>query len=129
MNFLFLDDNAERCRTVQRICPFAVITQHVAVAIQTLQTRPVWDLVSLDHDLGEEVYVDSRRPDCGMEVVRWMVAHKPAIREIICHSHNERARQTMVKTLTHAGYQACAFPFAPFPYALIAEVARSASSG
>ena len=56
--------------------------------------RGAWDEVHLDHDLGGEIYVDSSRPDCGMEVVRWLCASRRDRFEktlFIIHSHNAEA--------------------------------------
>lgn len=65
---------------------------------------PDWDEVYLDHDLGEEVYVDSSRADCGMEVVRWIVENKPTIGKIVVHTMNTAAGHLMARTLKMAGY-------------------------
>lgn len=65
-----------------------------------------WDTVYLDHDLGDEVYVDSERADCGFEVVRWIVANKPTIGSIVVHTMNTPAGHGMVRDLREAGYSA-----------------------
>jgi hypothetical protein len=69
------------------------------------------DILFLDHDLGNEVYVDSEREDCGMEVVRWMIEKQPIVRTIIVHSMNTPAAQNMVAALRDARYNAHAIPF------------------
>ena len=68
----------------------------------------------LDHDLGGEIYVDSGRPDCGMEVVRWLAAEPRAhIAQamFIIHTHNATAAKSMLQSLLDHGYQAVYRPF------------------
>jgi hypothetical protein len=67
--------------------------------------------VFLDHDLGGEIYVDSNREDCGMEVVRWIVANKPTIEQLVVHTHNVPAGQDMKTRLMAAGYDVDYIPF------------------
>ena len=65
----------------------------------------------LDHDLGGEVYVDSDRPDTGMEVVRWVEAHRPPVARFVVHSFNGKAAEAMVARLDEAGYAVTRAPF------------------
>ena len=67
----------------------------------------------LDHDLGGEVYVDSGREDCGMEVVRAMEAyHYPHVLQTCVHTMNPMAGDEMRKRLQAAGY--CHVRYVPF---------------
>ncbi len=73
-----------------------------------------WDEVHLDHDLGGEIYVDSSREDCGMEVVRWLCLQpkEPLLATwFFVHSHNADAAVEMVQSLRRHGYQAVYRPF------------------
>lgn len=63
-----------------------------------------FDMVFLDHDLGGEVFVDSSREDCGMEVVRFMEEHKPSAGRVVVHTMNPAAGQQMEQALVAAGY-------------------------
>jgi len=113
MNILFLDDDEKRIDTFgKKIYPdFANIVTTASTAIQYLNSIPSWDYVFLDHDLGGEQLVDSNRKDCGMEVVRWIVQHKPNIDQIVVHSWNSPAGNEMVAKLRDAGYNAEYKPF------------------
>ena len=66
---------------------------------------PFWNTVYLDHDLGDEVYVDSSRPDCGMEVVRWVVENRPKVGKFVVHTMNTPAGHAMCRALKGAGYE------------------------
>ena len=105
MKILFLDDAVERRRWFLANHPEAVVVSTADQCIERLERGP-WDLVSLDHDLNGEIFVDSSRNDCGMEVVRWMSRHRPQVGEVIVHTLNFDAGETMVELLTLAGYLA-----------------------
>jgi len=100
---LFLDDCPNRCKKFRSSCPYATIVHTAVDAIARIEAQH-WDIVSLDHDLGGEAYVDSKREDCGMEVVRFIVANQPKIHKVIVHSSNGPARLNMVSLLKQAGY-------------------------
>ncbi len=115
LDVLFLDDNEERTKRFKSRHPYTLTTETAEECIEKMQSRKSWDVVMLDHDLGGEVFVDSGREDCGMEVVRWMVANKPEIGEIIAHTCNEPAGKEMVAKLRDAGYTARWVPFPALP--------------
>lgn len=112
LRILFLDDDPQRAEMFLVRYDHAVWVQTAADCIEQL-ARP-WDQVHLDHDLGGEHYVDSSRPDCGMEVVRWLCTElREWLREtsFIIHSHNAEAGECMTRSLTETGYRASYRPF------------------
>ncbi|UYN89915.1 MAG: hypothetical protein KIT08_01430 [Anaerolineales bacterium] len=112
---LFLDDNEDRIEVAKR--HFGKIGQsHLLIARTASQAidflaKATFDLVHLDHDLGGEVFVDSDREDCGMEVVRWMVENRPNVKEVVVHSWNIPAAGKMFAKLSQAGYAVKSEPF------------------
>ncbi|MGC8641142.1 MAG: cyclic-phosphate processing receiver domain-containing protein [Isosphaeraceae bacterium] len=109
---LFLDDDPARARDFLRRHPEAVWVETAQDCIARLSEE--WDQVHLDHDLGGEIYVDSSRPDCGMEVVRWLCAEPRAhVSEtlFIIHTLNAEAASAMLTSLCEHGYQAVYRPF------------------
>lgn len=114
--FLVLEDNAERIAFFRHILPPPEIHETVEPFIEALKGGGDFWLVSLDHDLNGEVFVDSNRKDCGMEVVRWIVAHKPSIAEIVLHTANPFASRLMEAELRRAGYVVWVSPFGGFDY-------------
>ncbi len=111
---LFLDDNPARRRwfglhgvSFEDQLWFAIDAEGAIKCLSDPIHADGFDLVYLDHDLGEETFVDSDRKDCGMEVVRWIVANKPKIGEIVVHTMNTPAGHGMVRALREAGYSAC----------------------
>ena len=112
-NVLFLDDNAERLKHAFEIHRndklFRVETAEHCILTFSLEKH--WDIVSLDHDLGGEVYVDSGREDCGMEVVRFLETNFIPITNIVIHSWNIPAAYLMAYKLNHMGYNVVRRPF------------------
>src|SRR5271166_6168800 len=89
---LFLDDDPDRARSFLGRNPQAVWVQTATECIARLAES--WDQVHLDHDLGGEIFVDSSREDCGMEVVRWLCSQPidPMPNTwFFVHSHNAEA--------------------------------------
>lgn len=112
MKILFLDDSAERSATFLARYPTAHMATTASAAIELLNDGDVWNAVFLDHDLGGETFVDSDRPDCGMEVVRWVKVHRPVIKVFYIHnSWNIDAAHRMVDELNDAGYVAKYVPW------------------
>lgn len=109
-SILFLDDCLRRCRRFKSQFPAAEIVHTVAECIAAMQ-RQAWDEVELDHDLDEQTYCDSDSPDCGMEVVRWVLLNSPDVRTFVVHTCNEIAGPIMVKALESAGYRVVYAPF------------------
>ena len=107
---LFLDDDRTRTEAFLRRCPDATTVETAAGCIQQLQEND-WELVCLDHDLGGEVYVNSKREDCGMEVVRWVEQNCPDVKTFVVHSYNGYAAPMMVQRLRDAGYATHQLPF------------------
>ena len=70
-----------------------------------------YDLVSLDHDLNGEAYQNPTEKNTGSEVVRFITANKPDVKEFVVHSYNEFAAKNMVEDLQKAGYRVEWSPF------------------
>ena len=106
---LFLDDSPARLAWAKRTFGPGndlTLVETAEAAIKALALADPWDGVYLDHDLGGETYVDSNRPDTGMEVVRWMVENRPVVERVIVHSMNTPAGNAMVQKLRDGGYDA-----------------------
>ncbi len=99
-SILILEDNQDRIVKFRAMYPESIIVQEAHRAIECLsQDKTVWNWVSLDHDLKGELFVDSNRSDCGMEVVRWIVKNRPSVYKITIHSRNRHGSRIMYDTL------------------------------
>jgi len=114
MNILFLNDNNDRTKDFKRHSPSAVTVETAKECIDKLKGGMKFDFLFLDHDLGDEVFVDSKREDCGMEVVRWMVENKQSVGHVVVHTLNHPASKIMVGKLRSVGYQTTPLPFVMF---------------
>jgi len=113
-NVLFLDDDHAR------IAAFRGIVERVDCRLSIVETaedcigelrRATFDLVLLDHDLGGEIFCDSDREDCGMEVVRWLKANGGTHGAFIVHTMNPVAATAMYFELQTMGYHVAQAPF------------------
>ena len=112
-----LEDNAARIKRFRSHIPSADIFTTSKETIAVLEGDESIDALFLDHDLGQETYVDSCRHDCGMEVVRWLVAHpKRPIGQIIIHSCNRPAGDVMEDCLRGSGFNVLRMPFSQFTW-------------
>lgn len=108
---LFLDDDLGRTKIFKGYFPNSICVETVQQMIDLLSDSSGAKAVFLDHDLGGETFVDSRRKDCGMEVVRWICKNKPNIENLIVHSMNTIAAEEMHDRLKEANYNVKMMPF------------------
>jgi hypothetical protein len=123
---LFLDDSPERAAVAyQRMSKDeqdqTIWCRTVEETITTLwDYREVLKFVFLDHDLGGETYVNTKREDCGMEVVRYLenLSVKEPIEfnqfeniKFIIHSWNITAGAKMMERLKTIGLNVDFKPF------------------
>ena len=109
---LFLDDNPARLRwALTNLGPGNVLTlaetsAATIAALESANPTTPFNVVYLDHDLGDEEYADSGRTDTGYEVVRWIIANRPTIGTVVVHTANTPAGQHMTADLVQYGYDA-----------------------
>ena len=121
--YLFLDDDVNRAALAYQRFPkekrdATVWVKTAADAITSLRDFKYQLIeVHLDHDLSGETFCDSRREDCGMEVVRYLESLPEEEIKIfesckfICHSHNYPACSEMRDRLEALGLKAEYKPF------------------
>jgi hypothetical protein len=120
---LFMDDDPMRAlRLYDWLTPEEIAktvwTKDVTETLTVLRDYPeLLERVSLDHDMTGETYVDSRRNDCGMEVVRWLEniptekRYKFFHTKFVVHTHNEKAARQMVERMKAIGLHVTYEPF------------------
>ena len=114
MKILILEDSEQRnFHFKEQLRQFEyTITETAQEAIEELKTNR-FGLIFLDHDLGGEVYVDTRNTNTGSEVARWLVASDtPRSVGIIIHSMNLPAAREMEAVLRGGGF----IHTTPYPY-------------
>lgn len=108
---VFLDDDPKRTQAFVAKIPHATCVETAQEVIDILGSQNKTHSLFLDHDLGGEIYVDSDRPDTGMEVVRWIETNKPTIDLIFVHTMNPGAGTEMTNRLEALGYHVRRIPF------------------
>ena len=105
MKILILEDNADRQQVFRRnlIGQEVTIVDQAQQAIQLL-TENVFEMLFLDHDLGNKIFVDSfTEPNTGYAVAKWLEEHPDRQpKEIILHSLNPDGRKNMAYCLPKA---------------------------
>jgi ActR/RegA family two-component response regulator len=109
---LFLDDSDTRLKQAEIAFDGEelYLARTAEKAIRLIATVQPWDLVMLDHDLGQYMQ-DSEDPGSGMEVVRYIEQALPEIKKIIIHSWNPPAASEMCSRLARQGYNVDYRPF------------------
>ena len=111
MNILILEDNDERVKQFRKnIAPRHAII-HTDEAKKTIEylKKTKFDILFLDHDLGNEIYVDTKDINTGSEVARWLNKHPEQMPgQVVLHSLNEYGRKNMKALLP----EAINYPFA-----------------
>lgn len=101
MKILFLDDDLNRCKKVRQECVGHVITiVHTVNEAKQALDSDVFDLISLDHDLGEKQMCASDS-DSGYEVAKYLSqltnGNQQAV--VIIHSMNPIGSDNMLNLL------------------------------
>ena len=94
MKTFVLEDNDQRITFFKRLFPLADYAKTVTEAKELL-TKNKYDQLFLDHDLGDQVYVDSDEPETGYQVAKF----------IMYESNHNRTASVIIHSLNWAGAQ------------------------
>lgn len=117
VNVLFLDDDDSRFFYFKEAIAHSGIKCNVIhvdnarECIQHLRDR-VFDMMFLDHDLGNRTYVSENDPETGSEVARWIQSnpdHKNYGIPCFVHSFNPAGAKYMVEAIPNSEYIPGAF--------------------
>lgn len=81
--------------------------------------KPPYDLLLLDHDLGQGHYLPSEGPEeTGYQFVKWLASHHrdwadAGSPEVIVHSYNMNGADNMIHLLQEFGWPTGRLPFGP----------------
>jgi len=105
MRILVLDNDRARLKLFKQKLIGNVVdcVETASEAIELLKNN-IYDQVSLDHDLTEQVFQPSG-PGTGFEVAQWIVDHKDRKpKKIVIHSLNNIGAQNILSILPEADY-------------------------
>ncbi len=108
-NIFVLEDNKDRIQIFQRILP--VFYNDVAIInycdnVKTAKKQynnNLYNIIFLDHDLGNKINVDSREENTGYQFAKFLAGQYGIHnKEIIIHSMNFIGAQNILKVLPYA---------------------------
>jgi CheY-like chemotaxis protein len=119
MNILIVEDNEDRIKWFETefkgIAALTVVkTAEKGKYYVNLQK---WDVIFLDHDLGDRVYVNSEDENTGYQVAKEIVKSINKDTPIVVHSYNPAGVKNIMGILKHAA----AIPFGLFDKAILGE--------
>jgi hypothetical protein len=119
MRILFLDDEAWRHDAVDKVFDGHVVHHcyDMDSFMETLK-EPKFDLISLDHDLGDIVTFDDgyKYERTGQDCARYLAQNLPSDkmpRRVVIHSWNPAGARAMYQILWDAGIRSFLEPFSP----------------
>jgi CheY-like chemotaxis protein len=121
MKILLLEDNQERINKFKELFKNQTIfcCSDIHQAIDTCNNWNI-DIMFLDHDLDNRIWVDSREENTGYQFVKWLVDNK--IQEkclIYIHSMNPIGANRMLNYLLNNGRDGI---WIPFPFLKLEEI-------
>ena len=104
MRILFLDDDMIRTKQFvgNNVSHDVVAVETAQEAIDQLANPQSFDIIHLDHDLGELPFVTPKDKNTGMEVARWLCENPQVLestQSIVIHSLNPAGRANMYAEL------------------------------
>lgn len=111
MKVLILEDSVARIETFKRKLANEYdlyFFDQVRDAIEALSLMGPFDIVFLDHDLDDKIYVNSEEPNTGYQLAKYISDNKLEFTQVIIHSMNAVGSARMKDILPDA-------IIAPFP--------------
>lgn len=101
MKVLILEDNEARIKYfVRNLSGFKITYTEIAKEVIYKLDKQKWDILFLDHDLGETINDPTNNKNTGSEVARWLSEHpKKQPKLIILHTLNIRGQKYMKSLL------------------------------
>lgn len=124
MRVFVLEDNQERYNWFSKYLTdekedFTIVK--TAKEAKDILSKEKFDMLLLDHDLGDRVFVDIEDENTGTQVVRHIIKNKlQEGSQILVHSQNPASFDSMVAPLKKNGYDVVFKPFS----LLYAEIER-----
>ncbi len=104
MKALILEDSPERIKLFKKhlFKHDLYFFDNVKDAIEAVQLLGPFDVLFLDHDLDDRVYVDSNEPNTGYQFAKWVASQDLKFDEIILHTLNPAGAKNMKDVLPEA---------------------------
>jgi len=99
MKILVLEDDAERIHYFSKVFVKHELAIVNHVNMFAILCKKKFDIIFLDHDLGGEVYVESKHENTGYNACKFLVETINVNTPIIVHSYNENGAKNMMNLL------------------------------
>lgn len=105
MKIFILEDDENRLEVLQREIPKIfpgseiLYARTAKEAKEILSKHKVFDIITLDHDLGGLVFVNSLDENTGYRVAQFIKQNDIQARTFICHSHNPAGAENILSAL------------------------------
>lgn len=115
MRTFILEDDSRRMDGFNQVLGYDLtVAKDVRRAKKLFRRGEPFDLILLDHDLGESDYKDpSRESNNGTEFAKWLASSRTPQGEVIIHSYNPDGAMRMYHTLSPAHWKVTCLPFGP----------------
>lgn len=105
MKVLILEDSIARINTFKKYLSEdhdLYFYDNVQDAKEAIELLGPFDILFLDHDLDDKIYVNSNEPNTGYQLAKWVAEKGIKFNEIILHSLNPAGVQNMKTILPEA---------------------------
>lgn len=104
MRIFILEDDEVRIHRFLEAASKVLDKHHVTVARDAIEAKdkfqPPYDLLLLDHDLGNRHYVDTLDENTGSAFCKWLaLVHPELVAYVVVHSYNEAGAKNMLSIL------------------------------
>ncbi|MDO8611144.1 MAG: hypothetical protein Q7R95_11515, partial [bacterium] len=110
MRILIVDDQETRHKKIQSLVmdyfdkPVSIWSAYTVKSAIKFLKQEEFDVIFLDHDLGENIYQDSNELDTGYQIAKFIIAAGINTKEIIVHSMNYPGAMNILDILPQAKY-------------------------
>lgn len=125
LRILVVEDNLDRIEWFQNEFDYKFDLAKDAFAAIGLVNKSKYDMIFLDHDLGDRIFVDSSEPNTGYQVAKTIVNSLNNNTPVIVHSHNPEGVKNIQSVLRpNFSYW---IPFGQFNKDILKHLNRAAS--
>lgn len=102
MKVLILEDSHARIQTFKNKLKGhdVYFFDNVEDAKEAFNLMGPWDAIFIDHDLDDNIYVDSSEPNTGYQFAKY-ISDKELPEMLVCHSMNPAGAQNIKSVLPH----------------------------
>ena len=103
MNIFILEDDENRMKKFRgKLIGHVIFHADNVKDAKAILSKEKVDVIFLDHDLDNRVYVDSNEPNTGYQLAKWIFENNIQYKRVIVHTLNEVGRKNIKLVLQDA---------------------------